>query len=69
MPAAIEGFPLIYPLVAVSLGMCAESATSTPFDKDKVLLRASRQSFLGATSPPPLSFFSLDACVFSSDND
>ena len=37
MPAAIEGFPLIYPLVAVSLGMCAESATSTPFDGDKVL--------------------------------
>ncbi|KOO29030.1 hypothetical protein Ctob_006381 [Chrysochromulina tobinii] len=69
MPAAIEGFPFIYPLVAVSLGMCTESATSTPFNGDKVPLRASRQSFLGATSPPPLSFFSLDTCVFSSDND
>jgi hypothetical protein len=69
MPAAIEGFPLIYPLVAVSLGMCAESATSTPFDGDKVLLRGSRQPFLGATSPSPLSFFSLDTCVFSSTDD
>ncbi len=69
MPAACQGFPLFYPLIVVSLDMCAESATSTPFDKDKVLLRASRQSFLDATSPPPLSFFSLDTCVFSSNND
>eukprot|EP00900_Chrysochromulina_parva_P024727 jgi/Chrpa1/6889/Chrysochromulina_OHIO_Genome00002168-RA len=34
MPAAIDGFRLICPLVAFSLGMCAESATSTPFDGD-----------------------------------
>ena len=69
MPAAIDGFRLICPLVAFSLGMCAESATSTPFDGDKVLLRGSRQPFLGATSPSPLSFFSLDTCVFSSTDD
>eukprot|EP00900_Chrysochromulina_parva_P011689 jgi/Chrpa1/20520/Chrysochromulina_OHIO_Genome00027947-RA len=49
--------------------MCAESATSTPFNGDKVPLRASRQSYLDATSLPPLSVFSFDTCVFPSDND
>jgi hypothetical protein len=50
MPAAIGDFPLLFPLVAVSLGMCAESAASTSFDDDKVPLQGSRQAFLGATS-------------------
>ena len=69
MRAAIGGFPLLFPLVAVSLGTCAESATWTPFDRDKMPLCGTRQPFLGATSPPPGSFFCLDTSVFSSDND
>ncbi|KOO31651.1 hypothetical protein Ctob_011420, partial [Chrysochromulina tobinii] len=69
MPTAIGGFPLLFPLVAVSLGMCAESATWTPFDRDKMPLCGSRQPFLGATSPSSGSFFCLDTSVFTSDND
>ena len=51
------------------MSTCAECATSTPFDGDEVSLRGSGQPFLGATSPPPPSFFSLDTSVFSSDNN
>ena len=57
MPAAIGGFPLFFPLVAVSLGTCAESAASTRYDGDQVSLRGTRQPFLDAISPPPASYF------------
>ena len=67
MHAAIGGFPLLFKLGAVSLGAFAESATSTPFDGDKVPLRGTRQPILGATSPQPASFFCLDTSVFSTD--
>ena len=47
----------------------AESATSTPFDGTEApWARASRQLFLGATSPPPPSRC-MDARVFASEDD
>ena len=69
MPAAIGGFPLIFPPVAISMGTCSESTTSIPFDGDRVPLWGSRPPFLGATSPPPASFYCLDTSVFSTDYD
>ena len=55
-------------LVAAALGACAES-TTIPFDgAEAPWAWASRQLFLGATSPPPPSRC-LDACVFASEDD
>jgi hypothetical protein len=56
-------------LVAAALGARAESMTSTSFDgAEAPWARASRQFFLGATSPPPPSL-GTDACVFTSEAD
>ena len=55
--------------LVVTLGARAESATSTPFDgAEAPWARASRQLFLGATSPPPPSRC-MDARVFASEDD
>ena len=55
-------------LVAAALGACAES-TTIPFDgAEAPWAWASRQLFLGATSPPPPSLCT-DACVFASEDD
>ena len=55
--------------LVVTLGARAESATSTPFDGTEApWARASRQLFLGATSPPPPSRC-MDARVFASEDD
>ena len=58
--------PFSMMLVTFLLVVAAESVTSTPFDGASVL-RASRQLFLGGTSPPPSSLC-MNTSVDASDN-
>jgi len=62
--------PLLFLLVAAALGAraSAERTTSTPFvGAEAPWTRASRQLFLGVSSPPLPSLCTVDACEFASE--